>query len=160
MSDTPEIQLELKERLNYPEILQKGMLDQKAVLKDTNFSMGTLNKMILHLFYDIPHSWYDKKFAEEVKGVITKKKVKNKVYHAGVQLDKDYMKEHKIPLTKEITQIDYFKLKLAIVNLLDRLNMLVRKDKIEMTSGKNLSIESLDDLIEKMELEQKEEEEG
>ena len=159
MSDTPKIQLELKERLNYPEILQNGMLDQKAVLKESVFSMDTLNMMILHLFYDIPSSWYDKKFGKEIKGVISKKIVKNKVYHAGVELDEEYMKENNIPLTKEEKRIDYFRLKLAIINLLDRLNMLVRKDKIEMTSGRNLSIETLDDLIDKMEKEAKDENE-
>ena len=159
MSDTPKIQLELKERLNYPEILQKGMLDQKAVLRETGFSMDKLNLMILDQLFDIPHSWYDAKFADEIKTVITKKTVKHKVYHAWVQLDEEYMKENKIPLEKEEKRIDYFKLKLAIINLLDRLNMLVRKDKIEMTSGRNLSIESLDDLIDKMEKEAKEENE-
>ena len=159
MSDTPEIQLELKERLNYPEILQKGMLDQKAVLKESAFSMNKLNLMILDQLFDIPHSWYDLKFDKEIKDVITKKTVKNKVYHAGVQLDEEYMKENEIPLTIEVTNIHYFKLKLAIRNLLDRLNMLVRKEKIEMSSGKNLSIESLDDLIDQMDKQEKAEKE-
>ena len=159
MSDTPEIQLELKERVNYPEILQKGMLDQKAVLKESVFSMAKLNIMILDQLFDIPHSWYDEKFAKEIKSVITEKEVPNMVLHAGVQLSKEYMEKHKIPLTKKVRNIDYFKLKLAIRNLLDRLNMLVRKDKIEMASGKNLSIESLDDLIDKMEKEAKKEQE-
>ncbi len=151
--DTPAIQLELKERVNYPEIIQKGMLDQKAVIRESTFSMDKLNLMILDQLFDIPSSWYDKKFADEVKGVITIKKVKNNASHAGVQLSEEYMKDHDIPLMKEVKTIDYFKLKLAIRNLLDRLNMLVRKDKIEMSSGKNLSIESLDELIDSMEKE-------
>ena len=151
MSDTPAIQLELKERVNYPEILQKGMLDQKALIRESTFSMDKLNLMILDQLFDIPSSWYDKKFADEVKNVITTKEVKNTASHAGVQLSEEYMKTHNIPLTKKVKHIDYFKLKLAIRNLLDRLNMLVRKDKIEMSSGKNLDIESLDDLIDQME---------
>ena len=158
-SDTPKIQLELKERVNYPEILQKGMLDQKAVIRESTFSMDKLNLMILDQLFDIPSSWYDKKFADEVKSVISTKTVKNTASHAGVQLSVEYMKEHNIPLTKEVKNIDYFKLKLAIRNLLDRLNMLVRKDKIEMSSGKNLSIESLDELIDEMEKEAQENEE-
>lgn len=156
MSDTPAIQLELKERVNYPEILQKGMLDQKAVIKESTFSMDKLNLMILDQLFDIPSSWYDEKFAKEVKSVISHKTVKNTAFHAGVQLSEEYMKTHNIPLTKEVKNIDYFKLKLAIRNLLDRLNMLVRKDKIEMSSGRNLSIESLDDLIDLMDKEDEE----
>lgn len=159
MSDTPAIQLELKERVNYPEIIQKGMLDQKAVIRESTFSMDKLNLMILDQLFDIPSSWYDEKFAEEVKSVISTKTVKNTASHAGVQLSEEYMKAHDIPLTREVKNIDYFKLKLAIRNLLDRLNMLVRKDKIEMTSGRNLTIESLDDLIDEMDKQSKAEQE-
>jgi hypothetical protein len=158
-STTPDIQLELKERINYPNVLQTSMLNQKAIIKEKEFQLSKLHLMIMDDFYDIPNSWYDKRFAEDIKGVITEREVPNTVMYAGVPLSKNYMENHNIPLTIKVREIDYFKLKLAIRNLLDRLNMLIRKDKIEMSTGKNLEIESLDDIIEEMDSEENTDEE-
>lgn len=150
MSDTPDIQLELKERVNYTEVIMKSILNQKDVIKDSNFQLSKLHLMIIDDLFDIPSSWYDERFAKDIKDVVTIRTVPNQVLSRGVPLSEEYMKRMKIPLTKEIKEINYFKLKLAIRNLLDRLNMLIRKDKIEMSTGRNLSIESLDDLIDKL----------
>ena len=150
MSDTPDIQLELKERVNYTEVIMKSILNQKDVIKDSNFQLSKLHLMIIDDLFDIPSSWYDEQFAKDIKDVVTIRTVPNQVLSRGVPLSEEYMKRMKIPLTREIKEINYFKLKLAIRNLLDRLNMLIRKDKIEMSTGRNLSIESLDDLIDKL----------
>jgi hypothetical protein len=159
MSDpTPDIQLELKERINYPEVLQTSMMNQKSIIKESDFKLSKLHLMITDDFYDIPSSWYDKRFAEDLKQVIRKRTVPNTVMYAGVPLSKKYMEDHDMPLTRDITEIDYFRLKSAIRNLLDRLNMLIRKDKIEMSTGRNLEFETLDDLIDSLYEEDEEEE--
>lgn len=151
-----DVQLELKERLDYTEIIEQSIKNQKEVIKSEKFTIKKLHLMIIDDLTDIPFSWYDEEFKNDIKGVVTRKKVPNVRYRAGVPLSKGFMEKHKIPLEKEIVDIDYFKLKMAIRNLLDRLNMLVRKDKIEMSTGKNLSLESLDDLIDKMDSEENE----
>ena len=147
MSEGYDIQLELKERVNYTEVIMKSIMNQKEVIKNPNFSLSKLHLMIIDDLFDIPSSWYDKQFANDIDNVVTTKTVPNSIIFAGVALSEKYMKDNSIPLTKEVKDINYFKLKLAIRNLLDRLNMLIRKDKIEASTGKNLEYNSLDDLI-------------
>lgn len=153
MSEAFDIQLELKERINYTEILETSIKNKKDVIKSDIFKLSKLHLMIVDDFTDIPDSWIDEKYVEDIKSVVRKKTVPNVVLFNGVALSKEYMEKHKIPLTKQTVEVDYFKLKMAIINLLDRLNMLIRKDKIEQSSGKNLKFESLDDLIDSFEKE-------
>lgn len=148
--DEFDIQLELKERINYTEILALSIKNQKELMKSETFSLSKLHLMIIDDLTDIPYTWYDTQFQKDIENVVQKRKVPNIVRFSGRPLSKSYMEKHNIPYEKEVMDIDYFRLKLAIRNLLDRLNMLIRKDKIEMSTGKNLEIESLDDLIDKM----------
>jgi hypothetical protein len=149
MSDSEfDVQLELKERLSYPELLQKSMYGIKQALNSDNPNMSKVNTMILDLMFDIPKTWYDTQFQDDIKSIVKVRKVPNIIKFAGVQASKEYMKRHKKPLTKEVREVNYFRLKNAIINLLDRRNMLVRKDKIEYSTGDNMEIGSIDDLIE------------
>lgn len=109
--------------------------------------MMKVNTMIMNLLNDIPNTWYDKEFEKDIKNVTKEREVPNVIEFCGVSLSKKYMEKHDIPLTKKIPDVNFFRLKNAIINLLDRRNMLVRKDKIEMSTGKNLQFETLDDLI-------------
>ena len=151
------IQLELKERLRYPEYLEEVIKNINTAFNNEKLSTSKVNMMILNFLHDIPSSWYDNEFVEDIKGVITERIIPNVVKWCGISMSKEYMEEHDIPLTKKVTNVNYFKLKNAIINLLDRRNMLVRKDKIEKTTGKNLKYESFDDLLEEL---QKEDEEN
>lgn len=144
------VQLELKERLNYPEYLENVIKNINSAFNNEKVSRTKIQDMILNFYYDIPRSWYDETFEKDVKGVIKERKIPNVIKWCGYNMSKEYMKKHEIPLTKKVKEVDYFKLKNAIINLLDRLNMLVRKDKIEMSTGKNLEFESLDDLIDSL----------
>lgn len=159
MSEAFDIQLELKERINYTEILETSIKNKKDVIKADIFRLSKLRLMIIDDFTDIPDSWIDEKYVADVKSVVVSKTVPNVILFNGVALGEEYMKRNGIPLTKQTVVVDYFKLKMAIINLLDRLNMLIRKDKIEQSSGKNLKFETLDDLIETYANEEKEIEE-
>lgn len=158
-SEDFNVQLELKERLNYPEYLENVIKNINSAFNNENVTMTKIQSMILNFYYDIPRSWKDEEFLTDIKGLITEKKVPNVIKFCRVVMSKEFMKRHKIPLTKKKREVDYFRLKNAIINLLDRLNMLVRKDKIEMSTGKNLKFETLDDLIDELEKEENEERE-
>lgn len=158
-SEDYNIQLELKERLRYPEYLEDVIKNINSAFNNEKISTSKVNIMILNFLHDIPSSWYDNEFVEDIKGVITEKIVPNVVKWCGISMSKEYMEKHDIPLTKKVNNVNYFKLKNAIINLLDRLNMLVRKDKIEKSTGKNLKYESLDDLIDELQKEDEENEE-
>ncbi len=154
------VQLEFKERLNYPEYLQTVIQNINNALNNEKISMNKVKTMIMNLLNDIPHSWYDLDFEKAIKGVTKEREVPNVIEFSGARLSNAYMKKHEIPLTKKVTDVDFFRLKNAIINLLDRRNMLVRKDKIEMSTGKNLQFETLDDLIESIAEEEDENNEG
>lgn len=144
--DEIDVQLEMKDRLNYPAILEMSLKNIKSTIR-TSATSSKINTMILDFLYDIPSSWYDEKFAEDIKKVIKVRNVPNVVKWGAITLSTEYMKRNNIPLEKEIREPDYFTLKNAIINVLDRRNMLVRKDKIEASTGKSLKYETLDDLI-------------
>lgn len=146
MSADP-VQLEFKERLNYPEYLQNVIQNINNALNNEKVSMNKVNTMILNLLNDIPNSWYDGAFEKDIKDVIREREIPNVIMFSGVALSKEYMERNKIPLIKKVTDVSFFKLKNAIINCLDRRNMLVRKDKIEMSTGTNLEFKTLDDLI-------------
>jgi len=146
----PDIQLELKDRLKYTDLIEKSIMNIKSAINADNININKINTMIMDLLFDIPSSWYDEDFSKDVKSVIKTRSVPNVVMWAGVSLSKEYMEKHDIPLTKKVRDVDFFRLKNAIVNLLDRRNMLIRKDKIEQSTGRNLKYESLDELIDEM----------
>jgi len=145
-----DVQLEFKERLNYTQYLQNVIEAINTALHNEKVSMSKIRTMILNYLNDIPSSWYDPEFENDIKGVITEREIPNLQKWAGVSLSKEYMMKNDIPLTKKIKDVNFFKLKNAIVNLLDRRNMLIRKDKIEQSTGRNLKYESLDELIDEM----------
>lgn len=147
---TDVVQLEFKERLNYTEYIQHVIENINSALNNEKVSIIKVNTMIMNLLNDIPNTWYDNEFEKDIKNVTREREVPNVIEFCGVPLSKKYMKKHNIPLTKKIPDVNFFKLKNAIINVLDRRNMLVRKDKIEMSTGKNLQFETLDDLIDEM----------
>lgn len=153
------VQLEFKERLNYPEYLQHVIENINTSLNNEKTSMLKVQTMIMNLLNDIPNSWYDPEFEKDIKNVIKEREIPNTIEFCGVALSKNYMKKHKIPLTKKLPEVNFFRLKNAIINLLDRRNMLVRKDKIEMSTGKNLEYATLDDLIDEIAKEEEKENE-
>lgn len=141
-----DIQMELKDRLNYPEIISASLLRLKKSVGESSKERRINQRLILDFLTDIPNSWRDKAFVEELKGVITIKTVDVRPSFAGIKASYNYCKVNNIKTTMEKKNINYFKLKHAIINLLDRKNLLIRKEKIEYTSGENLNYATLEEL--------------
>ncbi len=144
--DEWDIQLELKDRLPYPQILTASLISIKKALAQPDFKMSKIQALILDLYTDIPDSWMNKEFLDKLELCITEKIVDVRPSRRGKRMTVEYCVRNKIEVVGKHTQIDYFKLKNAIINLLDNLNMLIRKEKIGMTTGINLEILTLDDL--------------
>ena len=148
-SEYPEFdpQLELKDRINYPHILTTSIIAMKSSLRDSKeFNLRKVQVMILDLLTDIPDTWKDQQFEDELKKVVKIREVDIRPINAGVRLSKEACKKMRIATTRKTKTINYFRLKNAIVNLLDRRHLLIRKEKIEQSTGRNLDIEHIEDL--------------
>ncbi|MBA7490184.1 hypothetical protein ES702_00719 [subsurface metagenome] len=145
-----DVQLELKERIDFPAYIENAFTKIFNAFNNEKIPKSKVQDMILNFYYDIPRSWKDETFQKDVEKIITEKEIPNIIKWCGITMSKEYMEKNDIPLIKKVKTVNYFKLKNAIINLLDRLNMLVRKDKIEYSTGRNLEYESLDDLIEEL----------
>lgn len=140
-------QMELKDRLPYPQILTTSILSMKSVLKNSNeLNMKKIQVMILDLLTDLPETWKDDEFEKDLKEVTTTRTLDNRPLNAGTRLSLATCKKLGIKPTRQVKRVNYFRLKNAIIDLLDRRALLIRKEKIEYSTGKNLDIQFLDQL--------------
>jgi hypothetical protein len=153
-----EVQLELRERLNVPQILQEEWMSINRAVREANLSMNKIQEMILNFYSDIPDTWKDKEWEEGLENCVTVKRSINPARKfSGVIIDEETCKELGIEPFIETRRINYRRLKSVIINLLDRREMLVRRQKIEYSTGKNLD-QTLDDLIKEQMQEEMEDE--
>jgi len=148
-SEYPEFdpQLELKDRINYPHILTTSIIAMKSSLRETKeFKMRKVQLLILDLLTDIPDTWKDEEFELELKKVVTVRNIDVRPVNAGVRLSNSACKRMGIKTIRQEKQINYFRLKNAIINLLDRRHLLIRKEKIEQSTGRNLDIQFIEEL--------------
>ena len=141
-----DIQLELRDRINYPHVLQSTLLHIKRAIANTEINPERIEDMMWDFFTDIPHSWYDEDFTKEVKRAFIQKTVDARPLWGDVKLSKETCDRYEIAVTKTVTGINVYLLKNAIINLLHRRDMLVRKKKVEYSTGKNLRFDTIDDL--------------
>ena len=139
------IQLELKDRMPYSEYLINQLRAFERVVTDPDKKVS-MQRIIYSLLKSIPDTWKNKKFLEALKECKTTKKVDVRPSFSGKKYTVEYCVANKIPISKEVSEIDYFKLKNTIINLFDSLQMLIRREKIEYSSGINLDYETIEDL--------------
>jgi len=145
-SEEIDIQLELRDRINYPHVLQSTLMNIKRALANAEIPIEKIEDMMWDFFTDIPHSWYDEQFTDDVKKAFMQRKIDARPIWGDVRLSVATCEKYNMPTEKVVTSINIYILKNAIVNLLHRRDMLVRKKKIEYSTGKNLKIKTLDDL--------------
>jgi hypothetical protein len=113
-----DIQLELKDRLNYAEIIQRSILGLKGALRDNPNDLTTINALILDLYTDIPDSWYDEENVRDIQGCIDIELFDARPIFGNQRLSIDYCNRNNLPIVGQRARIDFFKLKKAIINLL------------------------------------------
>ena len=141
-----DIQLELKDRINYTFIIQTTLLIIKRMMGKEDADENRIQEMMWDFLSDIPHDWSDKEFIDDVKRAFIKRKIDVRPIWGSAKISIDRCKELNMPIDKEINEMNPYLLKNAIINLLHRRDMLVRKKKIEYSTGKNLDVKTLDDL--------------
>ena len=141
-----DIQLELKDRINYPHILQTTILNIKRAIASGIVDLDKLEDMMWDFFTDIPHDWYDEQFSSEVRKAFIQKTVDCRPLWGIVKLSHETCLKHGLETEKKLTTVNIYLLKNAIINLMHRRDMLVRKKKIEYSTGRNLLLKNLDDL--------------
>lgn len=132
------IQLELKERLNYPYIFQEGLLTINKAMNAPDMDIKKVKSLILNLYSKIPDSWIDTEFKDDVKDCIKYINIDCRPEICGTPMNVEECINQGIQYYKKEEIIDHFALQTAIINLLDRRNMLVRRSKIEASTGVNL----------------------
>lgn len=141
-----DIQLELKDRINYPHILQATILYIKRAIASGTVDIDKIEDMMWDFFTDIPHDWYDEEFSSDVRKSFIQKDVDCRPLWGEVKISYETCEKYGIKTKKILTKVNIYLLKNAIINLMHRRDMLVRKKKIEYSTGKNLMLKTLDDL--------------
>jgi len=144
------VQLELKERLNYPYVLLMTIRNLKNALNSEYVDVTRIQIMLMDFLSDIPSTWVDEEFNTDIAKCRKESVVPIVHKFAGQLLSAKYVEARGLAKERKHIQVDYFGLKNAIINLLDRRGMLVRREKIEMSTGKNLEVQSIDDLIDEL----------
>ncbi len=151
MSDSDiGIQLELKDRLNYSAYIQKFLELTQTLNSKIDIPTKVTQQVMMDFLQSIPDTWKDKEFLEDLKGVIKEEMIDNRTSYCGVPLSLEYYRKKKIQPVKKVKRVNYYKLKSALINLLDRRQMLIRKEKIESSTGRNLDYETLEDFLAEM----------
>jgi hypothetical protein len=132
------IQLELKERLNYPYIFQEGLLTINKAMNRPEMDIKRIQSLILNLYSKIPDTWIDDRFKRDIKACIKIINIDIRPDICGIPMGINECMKKGIDYYRQEEIIDYFALQTSIINLLDRRNMLVRRTKIEASTGVNL----------------------
>lgn len=141
-----DIQLELKDRLDFTYVVQATLVNFKKAIFNKSVTKTFLDKLMWDFITDIPTSWYDEQFLIDARSSFITSTIDCRPVWGGAKLSEETCLKHGYEITKQHTELNPFVLKNAIINLLHRRDMLVRKKKIEYTTGKNLKYLTLDDL--------------
>jgi len=147
-----DAQLELKDRMNYTYVLTLSLIGIEKALGDRLLSNRRIENMIYSLYYKIPETWKDEKFKADLTNCITTKQIDIRPVSCGIQLSIEVCKKLNMPISRQYKKLNVFKLFQSIINLYDRRQLLISKEKIEYTTGKNLSLEldsTIDDEVKK-----------
>ena len=133
MSDpifTDEVQLTIRDRINYPYVLANQILTIQRVLLNEEAAKEVIDS-VEALVHQIPDMYKDDSFREEIEKAVLKivKDVRPKF--GGVTIDDESCIEMGIPTTEEVLEKDPWAILQAVFNLLQRRSMLTRRNFVE-----------------------------
>jgi hypothetical protein len=136
-SDDPTFALTVRDRLPYSYILTKQVQSFQASYMNKEFSRREVEESIKGLVAMIPEPWVenDAEWKTDMDASKTKIEVDVRPAFAGVKMKMELCKAKKIPITREIEVVDYFKMLHAVFNKLNRLGMITRKEWTEAPTG-------------------------
>ena len=125
-----EVQLTIRDRINYPYILANQILTIQRVLLNEEAAKEVIDS-VEALVHQIPDMYKDDSFREEIEKAVLKivKDVRPKF--GGVTIDEESCVEMGIPTTEEVLEKDPWAILQAVFNLLQRRSMLTRRNFVE-----------------------------
>jgi len=126
--------LTVKDKINYPFILGNALLKfQEAIVKvEGQQSEQEVRESALCLFNLIPTIWYDDQFKKDLEKATVKVKVDIRNEWCGKKVGK--------PKFENQDQIQPYRLVNAVVDLLERRELLSKKERIEKIEGVYLEL--------------------
>ena len=134
-SELPEFQLRIRDRLGFPYLLEKQIQTFQQAILNKEFSRRDVEESIQGLVNMIPSRWQDERYKQDVEAAKTKKTIDVRPTFAGIPRSIEKCKAQEIPINKKLDVIDYFKLLHAVVDQLERLGMLSRREFTEAVTG-------------------------
>ena len=131
----PEAKLTLRDRIPTNMLYLYTFLNLNKAIKDIKHSEAEIREAVLALIAMVPDELRDEKFKEEI-GEATKSFIVDvRPSFCQVKASVEYCQRNGIPITQEIPKFDYFALYHAVFNLLERKNMLFKKQPKEIMTG-------------------------
>lgn len=131
-----EVQLTLRDRLNYPYLIAKQIETFQQAILNFDLSPDEISEAIEGFIHMIPASWRDDQFNEDMEEATLETEVDVRPSFAGVKIDIKTCIELGYPVTVKSQESDYYKLFWACINLLDRRGMLSKRRFTEKMDGK------------------------
>ena len=130
-----EVQLTLKDRINYPYLIGNQILTfQKATLL-IEYSDLEIREAIEGLEHMIPFSWKDPQFKKDIEKSEITQEVDIRPEFCGVKPDLKFCEENGIPTFEKKISLDYHARFQACINLFDRRGLLTRRNYVEKGTG-------------------------
>jgi hypothetical protein len=131
----PEAKLTLRDRIPTNMLYLYTFLNINKTIKDIKFSEAEIREAVLALVAMVPDELRDEQFDEELQDANKIILVDVRPVFCEVSASIEYCQRHGIPTHQEIQQCDYFKMYHAVFNLLERKNMLFKKQPKEIMTG-------------------------
>lgn len=131
----PEAKLTLRDRIPTNMLYLYTFLNINKTIKDIKFSEAEIRESVLALVAMVPDELRDEKFQEELKAATKILVFDVRPSFCQVKASVEYCLRKGIPITQQIQRLDYFAMYHAVFNLLERKNMLFKKQPKEIMTG-------------------------
>lgn len=131
----PEAKLTLRDRIPTNMLYLYTFLNINKTIKDIKFSEAEIREAVLALVAMVPDELRDEKFKEELKAATKVLVFDVRPVFCEVKASVEYCQRKGIPITQTIQRLDYFGMYHAVFNLLERKNMLFKKQPKEIMTG-------------------------
>ena len=125
-----EIQLTIRDRINYPYVLANQILTIQRVLLNEEATKEVIDS-VEALVHQIPDLYKDESFQKEMEAATLKIDKDIRPMFGGIPIDDFTCKELGVPITKEVIEKDPWAILQAVFNLLQRRSMLTRRSFVE-----------------------------
>ncbi len=133
MSDpvfSDEIQLTIRDRINYPYVLANQIITIQRVLLNEEAAKEVIDS-VEALVHQIPDLYKDEAFHKEIDAAVLQIKKDIRPKFGGKSIDDKTCEELGIPITEEVEEKDPWAILQAVFNLLQRRSMLTRRSFVE-----------------------------